>query len=650
MANNSNNTRNPQSTLFKRLTRLLSGPIVNYRAQNPRKEKRRNLDKYKFRSASGKQFKKTAYDPFENLTANIMSNQNRIERYADFEQMEYEPIIASALDVYADEMTTSNDYNKLVSIKCPNEEIKDILENLYFGILNIEFNLFGWCRSMCKFGDYFMYLDIDEEMGVRNAIGLPNGEIERLEGEDQSNPNYIQYQWNSGGITFENWQVAHFRILGNDKYAPYGTSVLEPARRIWRQLILLEDAMMAYRIVRAPERHVFYIDVGGIAPEDVEQFVQKAMTQMKRNQVVDSSTGRVDLRYNPLSIEEDYFIPVRGGETGTKIESVSGQTRGNDIEDVKYLKDKLFAALKVPQAYLFRGEGAEEDKTTLAQKDIRFARTIQRLQRSIISELEKIGIVHLFTMGFRGQDLISFKLHLNNPSKIAEMQELENWRTKFEAASAATEGFFSKRWIAEHMFNLSEDEFLRNQRELFYDRKFEAALEASGEDAVTAEAGGDLAGELGGELEGGDLGAELGDEPEAEELGGEGEGEALAPEEGGEDERTAILPAKRDVEEEKTSHEKAKGKRYYPVASDNRKNAAFQKSMLAQGNNEAGKNTPRNTFKGLSGILQLGRGQLEEKETTYNEELKLFEVNHQVRSLITELESKDNEDKTQQEA
>ena len=242
MANNSNNTRNPQSTLFKRLTRLLSGPIVNYRAQNPRKEKRRNLDKYKFRSASGKQFKKTAYDPFENLTANIMSNQNRIERYADFEQMEYEPIIASALDVYADEMTTSNDYNKLVSIKCPNEEIKDILENLYFGILNIEFNLFGWCRSMCKFGDYFMYLDIDEEMGVRNAIGLPNGEIERLEGEDQSNPNYIQYQWNSGGITFENWQVAHFRILGNDKYAPYGTSVLEPARRIWRQLILLEDA------------------------------------------------------------------------------------------------------------------------------------------------------------------------------------------------------------------------------------------------------------------------------------------------------------------------------------------------------------------------------------------------------------------------
>ena len=644
MADDSSNTRNPQSTLFKRLTRLLSGPIVNYRAQTPRKEKRRHLDKYKFRSASGKQFKKTTYDPFENLTSNIMANQNRIERYADFEQMEYEPIIASALDIYADEMTTSNDYNRLVSVKCPNEEIKDILENLYFGILNIEFNLFGWCRSMCKFGDYFMYLDIDEEMGVRNAIGLPNGEVERMEGEDQSNPNYIQYQWNSGGITFENWQVAHFRILGNDKYAPYGTSVLEPARRIWRQLVLLEDAMMAYRIVRAPERRVFYIDVGGIAPEDVEQFVQKAMTQMKRNQVVDASTGRVDLRYNPLSIEEDYFIPVRGGETGTKIDTVSGQTRTNDIEDVKYLKDKLFAALKVPQAYLFRGEGAEEDKTTLAQKDIRFARTIQRLQRSIISELEKVGIVHLFTMGFRGQDLISFKLHLNNPSKIAEMQELENWRTKFEAASGATEGFFSKRWISEHLFSLSEDEFLRNQRELFYDRKFEAALETAGEEATTAEAGG--MGDLGGDLGGADLG---GEELGGEELGGEGAGEALAPEEGGgEEERTAILPAKRDVEEE-TSFSKSKRKRYYPVTTDKRDMGARKRSYMSQYSSESGKNTRRNTHKGLSGLLRLGMGIPEGKDTTYSEELKLFEVNHQVRNLITELESKENENKTQQE-
>ena len=218
--------------------------------------------------------------------------------------------------------------------------------------------------------------------------------------------------------------MGHFRILGNDKYAPYGTSILEAARRIWRQLTLLEDAMMAYRIVRSAERRVFYVDVGNVAPNDVEQFMQKAMTALKRNQVVDEKTGRVDLRYNPLSIEEDYFIPVRGQQS-TKIESLAGGQYTGDIDDVKYLRDKLFSAIKVPQSYLARGEGGEEDKTTLAQKDIRFARTIQRLQRSVISELEKIGIIHLFVLGYRNEDLIKFKLRLNNPSKIAELQELE---------------------------------------------------------------------------------------------------------------------------------------------------------------------------------------------------------------------------------
>ena len=183
--------------------------------------------------------------------------------------------------------------------------------------------------------------------GIVNGIGLPSNEVERLEGEDKTNPNYVQFQWNSAGMTFENWQVAHFRILGNDKYSPYGTSVLEPARRIWRQLNLLEDAMMAYRIVRAPDRRVFYVDVGSIAPTEIEQYMQRVMTQMKRNSIVDENTGRVDLRYNPLSVEEDYYIPVRG-TTSSKIESLPGGSFTGQIDDVKYLRDKLFSALKIP--------------------------------------------------------------------------------------------------------------------------------------------------------------------------------------------------------------------------------------------------------------------------------------------------------------
>ena len=363
MADNDNNPRNSDSPLFKRLTRLFSGPIVNYRAQTTRNLRRRQLDKYKFTSMSGQQFKKTQYNPFESLSSAYMANQNRGDRYADFDQMEYTPEIASALDIYADEMTTSTSLQPLLTIDCPNGEIKDVLDTLYHNVLNVQFNLFGscrfgWARSMCKYGDFFLYLDIDENEGVKNSIGLPPHELERLEGEDKTNPNYVQFQWNTGGLTFENWQIAHLRILGNDKYAPYGTSVLEPARRIWRQLTLLEDAMMAYRIVRSPERRVFYIDVGNIAPNDIEQYMQKVMTQMKRSQIVDADTGRVDLRYNPMSVDEDYFIPMRGGQS-SRVESLPGGTYTGDIDDVKYLRDKLFSALKVPMSYLSRGEGAD---------------------------------------------------------------------------------------------------------------------------------------------------------------------------------------------------------------------------------------------------------------------------------------------------
>ena len=504
---NKKNVRNPASPLFRQLTKLLSGPLVKYRRQDTRQLKRRYLDKYKsrFRSASGQEFKTSRYgEVYSALQSDYYANQNRMDRYVDFDQMEYTPEIASSLDIYADEMTTSSVFRTILNIQCSNQEIKSIIETLMYNVLNIEFNLYGWSRSMIKYGDYFLYLDIEQDEGIKNVIGLPANEIERLEGEDEKNPNYIQYQWNSAGLTLENWQVGHFRILGNDKFAPYGTSILEPARRIWRQLTLLEDAVMAYRIVRSPERRVFKIDVGNIPPEDVEQYMQRVMTQMKRNQIVDVNTGRVDLRYNPLSIEEDYYIPVRGTASGTDITTVGGGKYTGDIEDVKYLRDKLFSALKIPMSYLSRGDGADEDKSTLAQKDIRFARTVQRLQRSIVSELEKITIIHLFTLGFRGNDLLSFKLALNNPSKLAELQELEHWSTKFQAADAASAGYFSRRWVSKHILGVSEEEFARMQSEMYYDRKHDFALEQVGE-AAAAEAGGGL-GDLGaGPEEGGDM-------------------------------------------------------------------------------------------------------------------------------------------------
>jgi len=654
-----NNPRNQESELFKRLTRLFSGPIVNYRTQNIRRYRRRHLDKFKFKSASGKQFKKSDNNPFAALEADLMANQNRQHRYSDFDQMEYTPEIASAMDIYADEMTTSSALSSMLSVSCPNEELKVILYNLFTNIMNLEHILFGWCRTMCKYGDFFLYLDIDAETGIKSAIGLPSNEMERLEGEDEDNPNYIQFQWNSGGLTFENWQVAHFRILGNDKYAPYGTSILEAARRIWRQLTMLEDAVMAYRIVRSPERRVFYIDVGAIPPEDVEQYMQKVMTQMKRNQVIDPDTGRVDLRYNPMSVEEDYFIPVRGG-TSSKVETLPGGAYTGDIDDIKYLRDKLFSALKIPPSYLSTTAEGGEDSTTLAQKDIRFARTVQRLQRVLVSELEKVGIIHLYTLGYRGDDLLSFKLSLQNPSKIAELQELEHWKTKFDVAASATEGFFSRRWIAEHLFNMDDAEFVRNQREMFYDKKFEAMLEVEAEAVVQA---GSVAAEAGAM----DIAEEEGLLPPGGPEGEDSlEGEEPLPEEGGEEDMLLAEPGNRDDEvrlthkytvkrpsgpghrDDATTTPRSKGKLYNPVNNDKR--TGRRTNMMALGGVPNGGYGPasRNVPDGFQDLMSLSNGIMEQQGTIYkDEETQLFEVNKEMKVLIEQLEKKNAKDETQ---
>ena len=635
MARNERNPNNNQNDLFKALTRMFSGPLTQRRTQSGRQLRRRHLDIYakRFKSASGQQFKKTEYNPMNIMTLNMISNRNRAERYIDFDQMEFTPEIASSLDIYADEMTTHSALTPMLHIKCTNDEIKYVLHSLYYNIMNVEHNLFGWARTMCKYGDLFVYLDIDESKGIQNCIGLPPQEVERLEGEDPTNPNYVQYQWNNASLTLENWQIAHFRVLGNDKHAPYGTSVLEPARRIWRQLTLLEDAMMAYRITRSPERRVFKIDVGGIAPQDVEQYMQKVMTQMKRHQVVDPTTGRVDLRYNPLSIEEDYFIPIRGGQSSTNIENLPGGQFTAQIEDVKYLRDKLFSALKVPQSYLSMGEGATEDKTTLAQKDIRFARTIQRLQRVLISELEKVGIVHLYTLGYRDDDLLNFKLSLNNPSKIAEMQELEHWKTKFDIAGAATEGFFSRRWISENLLGLSADEYLRMQREMYTDKKFMASLEAAGQ---AGEGEGDLGGGGGGDLDLGgdaggdlDLGGDLGDDTGGDTGGDSGGGD--------EPDLMAEPPAKRD--------DNAKPRGPYKRHKLTYKKGGLKKQMNNTASGEIG--TARKTFPGkvgFGGLDSLVRGVT---ESTDFEESQLFKSEAEIKTLLESLTKKGDQDETQ---
>jgi len=510
--------------LFSQLTQLFrSGPVVKRRVRDFRPSAK-NTSAFEL-------FRKTQSHVYSSAMS-AYGSYDRMARYSDFQEMEYTPEIASALDIYAEESVAPDELGNVLHIYSENQQINRILHELFYDTLNVNFNLTAWVRNMCKYGDFFLFNDVSPDQGVINVYPIAVNEIEREEGFDKDDPLAVRFRWmTQGNQILENWQVSHFRILGNDAFLPYGTSVLEAARRIWRQLILIEDAMLVYRIVRAPDRRVFYIDVGNIPPEEIPNYMEQAQAQLKKNQVVDKTTGRVDLRYNPLSVDEDYFLPVRGSATGTKIDTLTGGNNTAAVEDVQYIQKKLFAALKIPKAYLGYDEGLGA-KATLSQEDIRFSRSINRIQRTIISELNKIAIIHLHAHGFDGPDLLDFELKLTNPSTIAQQQKLELYNTKFTIAQSAVgvEGLVDKRWIRKNIFMMSDDEIRAIEKGLIKDKenslKIEAVkLEEAPPDqqdiGAPSGGGGDAGGGGGGEESGGsptDLGSSLAALGEVDEL------------------------------------------------------------------------------------------------------------------------------------
>ena len=311
--------RNEQG-LFRKLTALFrSGPVI----------------KRKVRSTTSTNKTSSAFEVFRKNQSHVYSTAmsaygtyDRMARYSDFSEMEYTPEISSALDIYAEETVASDEHGQILHVYSENTTIQKLLEELFYDTLNVEFNLTGWVRNLCKYGDFFLFNDVNPQHGVINAFPMPVNEVEREEGFDPNDPMAVRFRWvTQGNQVLENWQVSHFRILGNDAFLPYGSSVLEAARRIWRQLILIEDAMLVYRVVRSPERRVFYIDVGNVPPEEIPTYMEQVQSTLKKAQVVDKNTGRVDLRYNPLSVDEDYYLPVRGAETGTKIDTLRRRTK-----------------------------------------------------------------------------------------------------------------------------------------------------------------------------------------------------------------------------------------------------------------------------------------------------------------------------------
>ena len=467
---------------------------------------------------------------YKGLRDLVLSNNHRVLSIKLIEsEMAYDLVNVGETHIYAIEtndgskLFTHNclvpsEFGQVLTIRSKNENIKKILNNLFYDILNVEFNMWSWTRNMCKYGDFFLRMEISPEYGVYMVHPISPYELTRVEGSDPKNLNYVKYQHDGagGGMEYENFEIAHFRLLSDSNFLPYGKSMIEPARRVWKQLSLMEDAMLIHRIMRAPEKRIFSIDVGNIAPSEIDPAMQKIISQVKKVPYIDEKTGDYNLRFNLNNMVEDFYLPVRGSDSGTKIDTLPGM-EFTGIDDLEYVRNKMMAALKIPKAFLGYDESIS-GKATLAAEDVRFARTIGRIQRILVSELTKIAIVHLYVQGYQDASLVDFELELSNPSTIFEQEKLEIWQNKVNLASDMMEAsMFSKKWIYNKIFNMSGDDIEGIQGDVIKDKKEAWRMEqitSEGNDPSTSKqkAGEGGLTDIGGEAAGGETGGEAGGE------------------------------------------------------------------------------------------------------------------------------------------
>jgi len=467
-----------QRSLYSRLKRLFSTDVI---VRNIGGKKLKVVDTDEVMYATDRN---TLRDRFNRIRTSAYNQYSRdftlsyqaarIELFRDYDTMDMDPIIASALDIYADECVTKNEMGKILTVHTNDTNIKQILENLFYDILNIEFNMWSWTRNLVKYGDFYLKMYISPEYGVYMIEPISSYNVTRVENSDLNNKNYTKFQINlpEGGKIeeLENYQVAHFRLLSDSNFLPYGKSMIEGGRRVWKQLSLMEDAMLIHRVMRAPEKRVFKVDVGNIPPQEVDQYMEKLMNKTKKIPYLDPNTGDYNLRFNLQNMVEDFYLPVRGSDSGTSIEPLSGM-EFTGIDDINYLKNKMLAALKIPKAFL----GYEEDlsgKATLASEDVRFAKTINRVQKILVSELKKIAIVHLYSQGYTDDQLVNFDLELTNPSVILETEKVKIWSDKVTLAKDMVEQkMFSRKWIYNNVFKLSDEDVDLQKNDIVEDAK-----------------------------------------------------------------------------------------------------------------------------------------------------------------------------------
>tara|TARA_R110000744_G_scaffold50316_4_gene108877 strand:+ start:365 stop:2170 length:1806 start_codon:yes stop_codon:yes gene_type:complete len=404
---------------------------------------------------------------------------NRRRRYKEYEEMDEYPEIGAAFDIYADDASQRGPRNEKWTIKSESSLVVDEVTQL-FETLRLETFIWDIIRNTVKYGDCFTELVLNVEKpqeGIKKIKILNPNWILRVENEFgylkkflQEIPNNESFNYGVGPagenplkyITLDKNQIVHFRLHTSDPlFYPYGKSIAASCHRIFRSLKMMEDAMMIYRLSRAPERRIFYVDTGNLPASKAEMFIERLKEKFKKEKYYNTQAGTVDARFNPMSMDEDFFVPSKNGK-GTKIDTLPGAQNLGEIEDVMYYRDKLLAALKIPKDYIVEKDKSPERKANLSQLDVKFARTIHRVQINVQTGLENMAKRHLQLKGFPAALIKKLKILLPEPSDMSAKRKLDLDEQKTRVIQAVQQlQLFPKDEIYREYYDMDDEQIER---------------------------------------------------------------------------------------------------------------------------------------------------------------------------------------------
>lgn len=429
--------------------------------------------------------------------------EDLVSKYQDYEQMDQYPEINATLDLFADDATVQNVLTgKSLWYEAPDESIQDMMNEMLDKQIRIEEDLWNLTRDTCKYGNCYTEIIAVDRKGVMELKQLPTTQVRRVQDRlgfcygfifdpmcgfmvdtqgfqnrlkaRSVNPIKDLLSINSSDLVqvYEPWEMVHFKMKGNSPQDPYGNAVIEGARYAWRRLTMMEDAMIVYKLTRSPQRYAFYVDVGDVPPREAKKLLNDVKNEFKKTKYIDES-GKISFRYNPLSQDEDIFLAVRKEKRSTEVEVLSGP-EGQQIDDVNYFREKLLASLKVPKSYL--GGDDTVGRANLAQLDVRWARSIMRVQRVMKNGFEHVGRVELSARNI-DPDLVEFVPMMNIPSGVLELAQLEVQNAKLDLADRYQRANFSEYYIWSNILGMADEDIEKIQSQ----RAIEQAQAAGGD-------------------------------------------------------------------------------------------------------------------------------------------------------------------------